>query len=327
MALGACLAPPSVFLDHRAQITEIPLMTPEDERKLADKIEVTRRCYRREVLECHLALAQVVALLKKLNQELSPFERTIRVRVSDRLKKDEIRSLMSRDLDALAILMDFNVRDFQAFVRERDRLVRRGLISDIKYRRRMAVDLVEESPVETRKIRPLMQRLEEAAGRMGALMTQLKNHRAGHGRADDPARIRQRLKRLMRMTLETPKSLMRRVRAAKARFREYEQAKRALAADCSRLVVSIAERYRNRGVSFEKLLQAGEAGLMRAVDKYEYQPDYRFSTCATWWIRQTIARAIAAQARVTADQGHILRIPRSLRDEADQGPNSALTQE
>jgi RNA polymerase primary sigma factor len=229
-------------------------------------------------------------------------------------------------LSTLAILMDQNVRDFQAFVRERDRLVRRGLMSDIEYRRRMAVDLVEELSIDTQRIRPIMQRLEEAAARMGALMRKLKDHRAGRGCANDPARIRQRLKKLMRMTLETPRSLTRRVRTTKARFREYERAKGALARDHSRLVVSVAQRYRDRGISIESLIQAGETGLMRAADKYQYQPGYRFSTCATWYIRRAIVSAITDQARAMADQARASCIPiptpEKVQHDAERGSRS-----
>ena len=81
------------------------------------------------------------------------------------------------------------------------------------------------------------------------------------------------------------------------RFKEYEQAKRELSGGNLRLVVSIAKKYRNRGLSFLDLIQEGNTGLMRAVDKYEYRRGYKFSTYATWWIRQAITRAIADQAR------------------------------
>jgi RNA polymerase primary sigma factor len=106
----------------------------------------------------------------------------------------------------------------------------------------------------------------------------------------------------MRLTLETPGSLKRRVAAMNARLVEYEQARRELAAGNLRLVVSIAKKYRNRGLSFLDLIQEGNTGLMRAVEKYEYRRGFKFSTYATWWIRQAISRAIA-------DQSRTIRIP------------------
>ena len=120
----------------------------------------------------------------------------------------------------------------------------------------------------------------------------------------------------MRSTLELPAGLRRRVEAMEARLREYEQARRALAAGNLRLVVSIARKYRNRGLSFLDLIQEGNAGLMRAVDKYEYRLGYKFSTYATWWIRQAITRALADQARTIRIPVHTIETMSRLRDAA-----------
>ena len=107
----------------------------------------------------------------------------------------------------------------------------------------------------------------------------------------------------MLMTLEETASLRKRVEIVKKRFAEYEEAKRALSGGNLRLVVSIAKKYRNRGLSFLDLIQEGNTGLMRAVDKYEYRRGYKFSTYATWWIRQAITRAIADQAAYDSHPG------------------------
>src|SRR4029077_5039170 len=119
---------------------------------------------------------------------------------------------------------------------------------------------------------------------------------------DDLHRSERELHDLMLKTHETPESLRARIRTIQARFAVWTEAKQELSGGNLRLVVSIAKKYRNRGLSFLDLIQEGNAGLMRGVEKYEYRRGYKFSTYATWWIRQAITRAVA-------DHGRTVRIP------------------
>ena len=122
----------------------------------------------------------------------------------------------------------------------------------------------------------------------------------------------------MILTQESPKSLRSRVELMKSQHRDYEQVKRQLSGGNLRLVVSIAKKYRNRGLSFLDLIQEGNTGLMRAVDKYEYRRGYKFSTYATWWIRQAITRAIADQARTIRIPVHMIDVLSKLKNTSQE---------
>jgi len=299
---------------YLTQMGEIPLLTREQEISLAKKIEITRRRFRRKVLECHFALALVVDVLKKVNEGDLPFDRTVKVSVTENLEKDQILGRMPLNLKTLEHLMECNVRDFRTLVRDRDESTRLALLANLKRRRFKAVNLVEELSIRTQKVQPLMKRLEQISVRMEELLFQLKEYRAGRGGKEERSNLIKELKDLMRITLETPKSLKRRAELMNVRFKEYEQAKRELSGGNLRLVVSIAKKYRNRGLSFLDLIQEGNTGLMRAVDKYEYRRGYKFSTYATWWIRQAITRAIADQARTIRIPVHMIETMSKLRN-------------
>jgi RNA polymerase primary sigma factor len=300
---------------YLTQMGEIPLLKREEEIALAKKIEVTRKRFRRKVLECDGALRQVVDTLKRVHAGDLPFDRTVKVSLTENLEKDKILQRMPHNLKTLAYLMEQNDQDFEKILDPRgsedeNRRFRRTL----RLRRRKAVTLVEELSIRTQKVQPLMKRLEQISLRMTELETQIEEMRGNRALKEDRVNLEKELHDLMLMTLEDPGSLRKRVEIVKKRFAEYEEAKRALSGGNLRLVVSIAKKYRNRGLSFLDLIQEGNTGLMRAVDKYEYRRGYKFSTYATWWIRQAITRAIADQARTIRIPVHMIETMSKLRN-------------
>ena len=296
-----------------AQMAQIPLLTREQEINLAKRIEITRIQFPGRVLECHFALAVVVDMLKKVNEGELSFDRTVKVSVTENLEKDQIRGRMAQNLVTLIHLMECNIRDFRSFVRERDAAIRLSLLEDLTRRRREAVILVEELSIRTQRVPPLMKRLEQISARMGELVFLLKEHRSGRAVKEERADLVKELKDLMRITLETPKSLAKRVKLMKTWLRKHKRATRELSGGDLRLVILIARKYRNRGLSFLDLIREGNAGLMRAAGEYDYRRGYEFRTYATWWIRQAITRAIADQARTTPIPEHIIATMSKLR--------------
>ncbi|MBI1915560.1 MAG: RNA polymerase sigma factor RpoD [Planctomycetes bacterium] len=300
---------------YLTQMGEIPLLRRDEEIALAKKIEVTRKRFRRKLLECDGVLRQVVETLKRVHSGELPFDRTVKVSLTENLEKDKILQRMPHNLRTLEHLMEQNDRDFEQVldprVSEEDkRKARRSL----RLRRRKTVTLVEELSIRTQKVQPLMKKLEQMSSSMDELERQIEELKDDRSRREDLANLRKELDDYMTRTLEEPASLRKRVEVVRKRFAEYEQAKRDLSGGNLRLVVSIAKKYRNRGLSFLDLIQEGNTGLMRAVDKYEYRRGYKFSTYATWWIRQAITRAIADQARTIRIPVHMIETMSKLRN-------------
>ncbi len=300
---------------YLTQMGEIPLLDRKQEVSLAQRIEVTRRRFRRKVLECDYAMRNVFETLKRVHLGELPFDRTVKVSQTENLEKDKILQRMPHNLRTLEPLMESNVDDFHRLIEaeltdsQKDDLRKR-----LKSRRRKTVTLIEEMSIRTQKVQPLMKKLEQISSRMDDLEDQISSLKGNRSAREERGNLQKELQDLMLITLEEPAGLRRRVAIMKQRFGEYEQAKRDLSGGNLRLVVSIAKKYRNRGLSFLDLIQEGNTGLMRAVDKYEYRRGFKFSTYATWWIRQAITRAIADQARTIRIPVHMIETMSKLRN-------------
>ena len=299
---------------YLTQMGEIPLLTREQEISLAKKIEITRKRFRRHLLESDYALKQSIDILKKVNCGELPFDRTIKVSVTEGLEKNQILGRMPHNLKTLEILREKSVEDFELVITPGTSAADiKAALGRLEARRRKMVTLLEELSLRTQRLQPTMRRLEQISNRMDSLQRQIDSMKNLKSARDERANLQKELTDLMQMTLETPQTLRQRLDDVQERFGAYEQSMRELSGGNLRLVVSIAKKYRNRGLSFLDLIQEGNTGLMRAVDKYEYRRGYKFSTYATWWIRQAITRAIADQARTIRIPVHMIETMSKLR--------------
>ncbi|OUU22896.1 MAG: hypothetical protein CBC13_06765, partial [Planctomycetia bacterium TMED53] len=275
-----------------SQMASIPLLTRDEEVHYAKEIEKSQKQLCRHIYMTALGQDDALQLLGQINNGTRLVEKSLDLTLSrkgdrqtffDRLAKELPRMqqlFRSNQLDTLE-LEDLPLND----KKERPKLEKRLHNRILKVAR-----MLESYQLKMKYVGRFQTEIEILGKKLEKVIVglRIRNKRA----------IGKEFDEINEAIFEPYPAFLERAREISQNFNRYEMAKGGLSSGNLRLVVSVAKKYRGRGLSFLDLIQEGNTGLMRACEKYDYTKGYKFSTYATWWIRQAISRAIAEKSRM-----------------------------
>ena len=299
---------------YLSQMGVIPLLTREEEVAVAKKIEITGKRFCKKVFESFVCAKKTLKLLEDCIEQDIIFERTIKSIGPSGLGKDEVYNRIKGNSYTVKKLLEIIDKEYHRYLygdlSEKQRESSKILIHE---KQRKCAMLSLEIGINIKIILPMMSSLVELSKKLTIQQKAIDTLNDNNGSPQTINKLENKVKELEFEAHESPKRLRVRLELLEKRYEEYQAAKKRLSGGNLRLVVSIAKKYRNRGLTFLDLIQEGNIGLMKAVEKYEYRRGYKFSTYATWWIRQAITRAIADQARTIRIPVHMIETMSRIR--------------
>jgi RNA polymerase primary sigma factor len=289
------------------QMGQVPLLTREQEVEISKRIENAELKAQTALFEAAAVGAYIGTLGAKLLNREERFDRIVidkkidsreayfkgLPKLVENTQKSE-KAVAESWQEFLKAKSDPERKKVMAKHRKRENVLR-GYFSKFFFKLKVYEEYLEQ-------LRPVLEEIET----LHAQLERAKHPKTKKDAALDVRSINHRLKQLEAAQRIAPNALLAVVAQTRVHVREAHQAKTEMVEANLRLVISIAKKYTNRGLSFLDLIQEGNMGLMKAVEKFEYRRGYKFSTYATWWIRQAITRSIADQARTIRIPVHMI---------------------
>ena len=326
-----------------SQMSGISLLAREEEVEYAKEIEASRINLRRELYATRYGQQRVIELFQLIMSKEIMIEKALDVNLSQKGERAKFFKRLEKSLASLERNLKANVKDFDMLKKTIAGLNFPTTGSKAKKTTRISKGQSKKSEV-VRIQKRLLQRIKRtvliieeyhiklsylarwksALVQFGEIIRRVLPNPVQRRRYLDDTALRE----VNVALFENYNSFLLRAAKAEEEFLRYERAKSGLASGNLRLVVSVAKRYRKRGLSFLDLIQEGNTGLMRATEKFEYRKGFKFSTYATWWIRQAISRAIAEKSRMirlpvymSETMTKLMSISRELTFKNGQAPN------
>lgn len=313
------------------QMGQVPLLTREQEVEICKRIEKAEIGVREVFTKMGFVCEMYLELVDRLENGRERFDRIVVDKLVDsrdhyleilpKLKKDVIKVyeklvLQYAELNKKGLTDKEILRKEKSIIKTRDKLA--VAVAAFGFKQKVIENMAMDADMTYEDLRKTTRKIEK-----------LSKMRPGKKRGEEIIELKKNVSKIENYCCESSEEALVRFKSLRESLRSGQKARTEMVEANLRLVISIVKKYMNRGLSFLDLIQEGNTGLMKAVEKFEYRRGYKFSTYATWWIRQAATRAIADQARTIRIPVHmietinkLLRVQKRLLQELGREPTA-----